>query len=185
MATHTYSTNGDDKLEITIDNPKTNDIVVEIRINNSNAPLYTYKGTFDNFFVNQAWAIAVAALSAANVNSEESNHALSFFTFYHEVLVKSSEQIERSLPTAPKKTAKKKKGKGILKITDEHRKAFYEDQVNGMKPQEIAHKYNINISTVRRGLREYKSFIDQTIANAQYATNDLSAVRNLAATRIT
>jgi len=186
MATHKYSTNDSDRLEITVDNPRGNHLIVEMRTKNSTAPLYTYTGTLDNFFNNQAWAIAYAALEAAGVNRRESNNAIDFFTICRDTFDKAAKNVKASemkQPVASKevtKKLKKREAKGINRITDEHREKFYHLFKNGMPAQEIADRHGIHLSTTRKAIRDYAKKVNEL----QKSSMDLSAVRALAATRI-
>lgn len=183
MATHTYSTNDNDRLQIVVENPRSNHLIVEMRIKNSTAPLYTYTGTFDNFFNNQAWAFAYAALEAAGVNRRESNKAIDFFVICRDTFGKAAKDVKPSELKQPAVTkevemkSKKRESKGILKITDQHRKTFYELKEAGTPAQEIADRHGIHLSTVRNAIREYKkNHVHQIVVDND--TTDLSALRN-------
>lgn len=78
------------------------------------------------------------------------------------------------------KKLKKREAKGINRITDEHREKFYHLFKNGMPAQEIADRHGIHLSTTRKAIRDYAKKVNEL----QKSSMDLSAVRALAATRI-
>jgi len=180
MATHKYSTNDSDKLVIIVDNPRSNHLIVNMTINNSTVPVYTYTGTLDNFFNNQAWTIAYAALVAAGVNPDETNKALDFFKICRDNFVKTPEVKQIVEPKKVEQVTKQRQAKGINRITDKHREAFYFLFKEGMPAQDIADKYGIHLSTTRKAIRAYANKVNEL----QKSSMDLSAVRALAATRI-
>ena len=179
MATHKYSTNDSDKLVITVDNPRSNHLIVNMTIKNSSVPVYTYTGTIDNFFNNQAWTIAYAALVAAGVSHHETSKALEFFTVCDN-FVKTPEVKQIVEPKKVEQTTRQRQAKGINRITDEHREKFYHLFKDGMPAQEIADRHGIHLSTTRKAIRAYAKKVNEL----QKSSMDLSAVRALAATRI-